>query len=407
MTLKAVKPYHAAGLPSASGDGLSPDIGFRDLRIDLIRGVSLLVIYIDHIPNNAIAWFTLHRFAFIDCADVFVFISGYAAGLVFTRTLSREGLRACFWRAWRRCGQLYLAHILISSITLVIFYAFLLEHVIVPEPHVYTFVTHPYWVTVYILLLQHMPYLLNILPLFVVFIGGAPFLAWALRRHWAFLFLVLVVVYSIAQLVPGFNFHSYPGHEPWVMNIFAWQLIFAIGFLFGNRHVRGLGSMSRIHRSHLIFAALGLLVFVAVRVGQTPLFAKIIHTQVPLSWLPLPRIPFTEKMAAEPLRVLNLLLMAIVVGSFDRRHPFWQYPVFRPFIVCGQNSLVVFCVGVVLSAVASCVTTHFEARWLPVLLSVTGCFALISAGQIAHSAKDFVTCVPCRNHAAQFRRSMR
>src|SRR5262249_13104504 len=59
----------------------------RDLRLDLFRGLSLLVIFIDHIPNNVLSYVTLHSIAFSDAAEVFIFISGYAAATVYGRAL--------------------------------------------------------------------------------------------------------------------------------------------------------------------------------------------------------------------------------------------------------------------------------------------------------------------------------
>jgi len=43
----------------------------RDLRLDLFRGLSLLFIFIDHIPNNVMSYVTLHSIAFSDAAEVF------------------------------------------------------------------------------------------------------------------------------------------------------------------------------------------------------------------------------------------------------------------------------------------------------------------------------------------------
>ena len=31
----------------------------RDLRLDLFRGLALWLIFLDHIPNNILAWFTI------------------------------------------------------------------------------------------------------------------------------------------------------------------------------------------------------------------------------------------------------------------------------------------------------------------------------------------------------------
>ena len=63
----------------------------RDLRLDFFRGLALIFIFIDHIPENVLSYFTLQAFQFYDAAEVFIFISGYTAALVYGRTLALQG----------------------------------------------------------------------------------------------------------------------------------------------------------------------------------------------------------------------------------------------------------------------------------------------------------------------------
>src|SRR6266480_5463694 len=53
----------------------------RDLRLDLFRGLSLFFIFIDNVPDNVLSYLTLQSFSFCDAAEVFIFISGYAAAV--------------------------------------------------------------------------------------------------------------------------------------------------------------------------------------------------------------------------------------------------------------------------------------------------------------------------------------
>ena len=34
----------------------------RDLRLDLFRGVALWLIFLDHIPSNAVSWITIRNY---------------------------------------------------------------------------------------------------------------------------------------------------------------------------------------------------------------------------------------------------------------------------------------------------------------------------------------------------------
>ncbi len=55
----------------------------RDLRLDLLRGLGLWMIFLDHIPDDVVAWLTLRNYGFSDAAEFFVFISGYLLGFIY------------------------------------------------------------------------------------------------------------------------------------------------------------------------------------------------------------------------------------------------------------------------------------------------------------------------------------
>ena len=83
----------------------------RDLRLDLFRGLALLLIFLDHIPSNVVSWVTVRNYGFSDATEIFIFISGYANAYVYGAVIRRRGLiDAAAWilnRAW----QIYLAQI--------------------------------------------------------------------------------------------------------------------------------------------------------------------------------------------------------------------------------------------------------------------------------------------------------
>src|SRR5215471_4095630 len=41
----------------------------RDLRLDLFRGLSLIFIFVDHVPDNVLSYLTLQSFSFCDAAE--------------------------------------------------------------------------------------------------------------------------------------------------------------------------------------------------------------------------------------------------------------------------------------------------------------------------------------------------
>ena len=94
----------------------SPSAAARDLRLDFFRGLALFCIFIDHIPNNILAKFTLQSLMFADAAEVFILISGYTAGMVYGRIMERQGFVIAAVRIYHRVWQLYVAHIFLFMI---------------------------------------------------------------------------------------------------------------------------------------------------------------------------------------------------------------------------------------------------------------------------------------------------
>ena len=88
----------------------------RDLRLDFFRGLALFFIFVDHIPNNTLSSFALQAVGFCDAAEVFIFISGYTAALVYGRALLDDGPLFATAQVWRRVWQLYVAHVFLFVI---------------------------------------------------------------------------------------------------------------------------------------------------------------------------------------------------------------------------------------------------------------------------------------------------
>ena len=60
---------------------------------DLLAKTSQLgpFIFLDHIPENAVSWVTVRNYGFSDATEIFVFISGYAAVVAYSRVLLQKG----------------------------------------------------------------------------------------------------------------------------------------------------------------------------------------------------------------------------------------------------------------------------------------------------------------------------
>jgi hypothetical protein len=83
----------------------------RDPRIDVVRGVALLMIFVDHIPGNALGLATLRNFGFSDAAEVLVFLAGMSAMRAYGKAFERDGTLGGLSRVIRRWGCLYVFHV--------------------------------------------------------------------------------------------------------------------------------------------------------------------------------------------------------------------------------------------------------------------------------------------------------
>ena len=192
----------------------------RDLRLDLFRGLSLIFIFVDHVPHNVLSYLTLQSFSFCDAAEVFIFISGYAAAIVYGKALQRRGSIIATAQIYRRVWQLYVAHIFLFVIfAALVFYATLnVQHQNYNEDlGIDNFVDEPNIAIVKTLLLQYQPKYLDILPLYVVLLGIFPLVLLLLRRHLALPVMVSAVIYLLT-LHFGWQPHSYPDDEAWYFN---------------------------------------------------------------------------------------------------------------------------------------------------------------------------------------------
>src|SRR6218665_3622849 len=93
-----------------------PAAKLRDLRLDFFRGLALLFIFLNHIPNNAVSWLSNRNYGFSDATETFVFISGYSVLLAYGAAMRNQGFVIGTARIWRRVWQIYTAHVFLFII---------------------------------------------------------------------------------------------------------------------------------------------------------------------------------------------------------------------------------------------------------------------------------------------------
>ena len=332
----------------------------RDLRLDFFRGLSLVFIFLDHIPDNIVSYFTLSNVAFCDAAEVFVFISGFTATFVFGGVLNRHGTVFAGVQILKRCWTLYVAHIFLFVIFVaqVSYTAARFNNAMfLDEMKVAEFLQEPYIAILKAVVLQFQPQFMNILPLYIVLLLGFAVLL-PLLRTWP----VPVVAASIARYVAAaifhFNIRKFPAGV-WYFNPFAWQVLFVLGGACALRRI-GVALPALQRPRHLFWLSAG---FVAVTVA-----IKLYMTGVYIRTGDFPpgivRVLYViaDKTNLGPLRLFNFLAIAHVTVTLIRRdHPVFMTGWAEPVILCGQNSLNIFCLGIFLSVLAHFLLLEFNS----------------------------------------------
>ena len=341
MNIAAQDPSHDTVLKPAA-PRLSNE---RELRIDLFRGLALWLIFIDHLSPDVLSWFTIRSYGFSDAAEIFIFISGYTAAMVYGRTMFEFGLVVATLRILRRVWQIYLAHVFLFTILMAEIY-FLTSRVqsssYLEEMGVVEFFKQPGEALVQALLLRFRPLNMDVLPLYIVLMSFLPLILW-LAKMSADIALALSVALYAASWQFDLHLTAYPNGF-WSFNPFAWQLLFVFGAWCS---LGGARRMSPILSSPVTLWLSIVYVFAAFCITLTWYFPQLEHV--------LPRrveqwIYPIDKTDLDILRFAHFLALAAITARLvPKGWPGLNSPWLRPMILCGQHSLEIFCLGVFLA----------------------------------------------------------
>jgi len=341
----------------------------RDLRLDLFRGLALWLIFLDHIPSNAVSWVTIRNYGFSDATEIFIFISGYTAAFVYGKEMRERGFTVAGARILRRAWQIYVAHVFLFAIYMaeISYVATSFENPLYAEEmNALEFLKQPDVTIIQALLLKFKPANMDVLPLYIVLLILFPAALWLLLRAPTVALGASVLLYAVMWQF-NLNLPAYP-EGVWYFNPFAWQLLFVFGAWCALGGATRLGPL--LHSRVTIWAAIAYLLF-AFCITMTWYFPRLAYF-VPhwLEWLIYP----IDKTNLDVLRFAHFLaLAALTVRFVPRTWPMLNSRIFYPAILCGQHSLEIFCLGVFLAFAAHFAMVEISgAVWMQVVISVLG-----------------------------------
>jgi hypothetical protein len=342
-----------------------------DPRLYLLLGIAAWFLFLDHVPHNAVSLLTMRNFGFSGAVDLFVFVGGYTAAILYGRMMLERGFVVTATRIFKRLWQLYAAYIVLFVI-----YINLIGYVarqsaapaLIGEFNVTGIVDHTVRTLIHGLLLRAKPLNLDVLQLFIVLMAVFPLVLLGMVRRPNVTVAASIGLYFAARQL-DWNLSAFPeGH--WYLNPFCWQLLFVLGAwlaLSGKAQIRAVHKLEEfaiLRAAAWLYLLLALAVTVAGKFPQAAIVPDLLRD----IFGPNDR----ENLA--PHRVLHFLALAFLfTWMVPRDWSGFRWQALQPVIKCGQEWLAVFCAGVFLSFAGHLVLiTGPDSLAMQVLVSFTG-----------------------------------
>ena len=355
----------AGAVPQTSSGSGRVTGSSRDTRLDVLRAICLLMIFVNHVPGNPLELLTTKNFGFSDAAEAFVLISGIAAGFAYGRKFGIGEKLATTLRAWRRAAVLYVAQIMTTVATLAIFSFFALAW---SDPRLFDKINmgrvmeDPARALLGIVTLGHQLGYNNILSMYAGILLILPaFLLISRWRLWAMV-ATSIGLWLIVGLT-NFGLRTYPGAGFWFFNPLSWQVLFIIGIAY-NMHIARGGTIPRSKPLMILAAAY--------------LVLACIWVWVPLwGWeraLGLPRVlsGFDKTFLSLP-RLLHVFAAAYLIAVVPGLSARFRLGFEHPLAVIGRHRLPIFVLGTLLAITAlAFLTVTYAGTAMSVVIVVAG-----------------------------------
>jgi len=337
----ATTPEKTIGAERVSPSAARPQ---RDTRLDVLRGLALITIFINHVPGQIFEYVTTKNFGFSDAAEAFVLISGIAVGLAYGSGFKFGRRLEMAKKAVKRAFTLYLAHMITTFMTLALFIcgAWLFHRPgLLVEINILAVLTNLKEGIPALLLLGHQIGYNNILPMYGALMLMVPIIL--LLNSWHPLLALTVsgtvwFVSGIYQIAP----HNMIIADYWFLNPLSWQFIFTIGIV-GMMHVKHGGRLPR--HPVLFMLASG---YVALSFAWVVGHLWDLGNALAALGLPAVLTGFDKTFLSLP-RLLHVLALTYLVINIPALSRLLRRPADHPLTILGRHSLNIFVAGTILA----------------------------------------------------------
>lgn len=360
----------APNAPAPGQPGPNAPRSVRDHRIDALRGVALLMMFVDHIPQSLLNRFTMRNVGFADAAEIFVLLAGYASWLAYGRGFRKYGVVECLKRIARRCVQLYIGQTIMVVVS--VFSIRIWRHYTpVPVDFLEPELAHGLSWVWRVMMFDALPSNLNILPLYIILLGGFPLFYGLMRIHRSLALLLSGAVWMLVNLDPDVNLPNWLDPDGWYFNPFAWQFLFALGATASAETERRGADLPRVRL--LVVCCVLYLLFSAFQAFPWTLWG--LPDLRPFGSMIMP-----EKSWLSPLRLLDVMAIFYLVQSSAKART-WaaESRMGRLLARVGRHSLEIFVVGTLLDLYARLLFSTFGDGWLlQIVVNLAGLGILFS-----------------------------
>ena len=315
----------------------------RRNELDALRGIFLLLMAGVHLPT-VVNGFASEPLGYADAAEGFVFLSAFLVGSIYTPLMFQRGIAYVRDRLWKRARKLYGYHLLLLLFLFVIVATVAtITRSIALHNYLLVFFSHPVWAVASSPFFVYQPPLLDILPMYIMFLLASPLLLrYASRRGWRAVLVASGLLWLFAQLGGGRALYELAARAGvpleraafGAFDWYAWQLVWVTGLWLGYSQHRGGGAetLKRWFRHPAVWgtAVATSIFFLLWRHHVGGLLANV-GTGSPL----------LNKWRLGPLRLLDCVALGWILtwGLL----PVLRWLRVRVLELLGRNSLQVFC----------------------------------------------------------------
>lgn len=318
-------------------------------ELDALRGLMLVLMTVTHLPTRFSDPLG-QPFGHVSAAEGFVMLSGLMAGMVYTARARRDGEDVVREAFLKRAWKIYLcqAALLVFLFTVAAFIG------VVSDQKALTglidfYLSEPLTAVISSLLLIHSPPLMDILPMYILFMLASPvLLLHGLQHGWRWIMAGSIALWLAGQFDLGLYLYEavvdltglpVPVQQTGSFELFGWQFLWVMGLWLGSSRAAVKNPAPIVFPRWMVYAAIAIGIVGLVwrhGIGQVPFPA---HAELN---------PIFDKWHLGPLRLINFFALMVLAMHFAP----WltqRLPRLRFLEDMGSAALPVFCAHLVLA----------------------------------------------------------